>query len=179
MQNRETFSGLGQCGRRPPLVSKCQPPKPGERRGQDEADSRCDEEVGARPQQNHVLGAVDNDTPAERGQPAIGGEVHLTVDGVLQLRHAVVTLEQTPNHRNVDIVGHVLGAGPRAVIHELPLTVDDEDVAAGDLDRQQPCAERVQALHRDDDADDRPVDVADGHGERHRRRVAEVGLIHL
>src|SRR5712691_9791167 len=127
--------------------------------------------------ENPVDGEVN--LSAYRWLPAIGGEVHLTVDGVLQLRHAVATLEQTPNHRNVDIVRHVLGAGPRAVIHELPLTVDDEDVAARDLDRQQRCAQRVQALHRGDDADDLAVDVADRHRERHRRRVPEVGLVHL
>ena len=169
MQEVQPFVGGGQRGRGPTLVAKGEPAQPGQRRGEDDGDGGGGEDQCARPLQDHVLRAVHDDTPAEGGHPARGGEAHLTVDGILQLGHTVVTLEQAPNHRNVDIVREVIRAGPGAVKDELTLAVDDEQVATGNLDRRQPRPERVQVLHGGDDPDDLAVDVADRHGQGHRR----------
>jgi len=169
VQEVQPFVGGGQRGRGPTLVAKREPAQPGQRRGEDDGDGGGGEDQCARPLQDHVLRAVHDDTPAEGGHPARGGEAHLTVDGILQLGHTVVTLEQAPNHRNVDIVREVIRAGPGAVKDELTLAVDDEQVATGNLDRRQPRPERVQVLHGGDDPDDLAVNVADRHGQGHRR----------
>ena len=62
----------------------------------------------------------------------------------------------------------MLGARPRAVEYELALAVDDEEVAARDLDRQKPVPQHVKALHGGENADDPRVDVADRYHQRDR-----------
>src|SRR5438309_2089650 len=76
-------------------------------------------------------------------------------------------------------VAAMLRARPRAVEDEVPLAVDDEEIAARDLDRQKPVSKHVEALHGGENADDPRVDVADRDHQRDRQRVAEVRLVDL
>src|SRR5882762_6630083 len=62
--------------------------------------------------------------------------------------------------------------------YELALTIHDEDAAAGDLDREQPLAEYLEPLDRDNDANHATVEVADRDRERHRQ-PPKVGLVDL
>ena len=135
MKELKTVRGSGQGGRGPSLASKRERSEPGQRRRQHEPDRRGHEDQGARPLQQGILRAVDHDAPAERGQPAIRGEIDLIVDGVDQLRRPIPALEQPPNHGDAHVVHQVLHADPRAMEDELALTVHDENVAPGDLDR--------------------------------------------
>ena len=80
---------------------------------------------------------------------------------------------------NLGVVREVLRAHPRAVEDELALTVDDEHVAARDLDREQPSAQHIEALDGGDDPDDPSVDVVNWHRECHGRCVADVRLVDL
>ena len=63
--------------------------------------------------------------------------------------------------------------------YELPLTIDDNEVAVRDLDGQQPFPECVQALHGGENADDLLIDVADRDDKCHCERMAEIGLVDL
>src|SRR3989449_2837999 len=102
VQEVQPFVGGGQRGRGPTLVAKGEPAQPGQRRGEDDGDGGGGEDQCARPLQDHDLRSEHDDTTAVGGDTAQGGETHLTVDGILQLGPTVVTLEQAPNHRNVD-----------------------------------------------------------------------------
>ena len=179
VKERQTFGGSGERGRGSSLVSKRKPAEPGERRSQREPGRRGHEHEGAHPLEEGVFRAVDHDAPAERRQPAIRGEVDLPVDGVGQLGHAVPALEQPPNHGHVDVVRQMLHADSRAMEYELALAIHDEDIAARDLDRQQPSAQHVETLDGREDPDDPSVTIVNRHGEGHRRGVANVRLVDL
>jgi len=124
LQEVQPFVGVASAARPDARCeARARPARPASRRGRRDGGGGKDQ--CARSLQDHVLRAVHDDTPAEGGTQQ-SGEAHLTVDGILQLGHTVVTLEQAPNHRNVDIVREVIRAGPGAVKDELALAVDDE-----------------------------------------------------
>ena len=179
VQQRETLGGPGERGSGSAFVAQRQPPEPGEPHRQDHGDGPGHDEQRAGPLQGDVLLTLDDDPPAERGQPAVGGQVHNAVHRVLELRHPRAAFEHLPHHGEVGVIAEVLHADPRAVEDELALAVDDEEVAARDLDRQEPFAQHVQALHGGNNADDLVVDIADRHDQRHRQSVPTIGLVDL
>ena len=73
-----------------------------------------------------------------------------------------------PHHGEVEVVAEMLRPRPRAVEDEATLAVDDEEIAARDLDRQKPVPQHVKALHGGENADDPRVDVADRYHQRDR-----------
>src|SRR5207253_6231979 len=94
-----------------------------------------------RPLERQVLAPMNHDTPAERGEPAVGFQSHLALDRILQLGDSFLAAQQALDDWNSRVVRQMVRARSSPVEDELSFPVHDVQVALGNRDRKQPPAD--------------------------------------